>query len=84
MITVEADFNHRDGAGQLILVDLVMHTRTPFAEIAAAGERILFVDGEDIVQGTLAEDAEGGWLAEPDWSTQDVLHAYPENPRSIA
>jgi hypothetical protein len=83
MITVEADFNHRDGAGRLILADLVMHRRTSFAEIAAAGERILFVDGEDIVEGTLTENEQGGWLGEPDWSTQDVLHAYPEKSRSI-
>src|SRR3989304_1171064 len=62
MITMKADFNHRDGRGRLILSDLVIHEHTPFAEIAGAGERILFVQGEDIVEGVLVHDEMHGWV----------------------
>ncbi len=44
MIAIEVDFNHADGRGRLPLADLVAHERTPFADIAASGDRILFVD----------------------------------------
>jgi hypothetical protein len=35
MIAIEADFNHLDGSGRLVLSDLVIHQSTPFAEVAA-------------------------------------------------
>lgn len=37
MIVIEVDFNHLDGAGRLVLADLAVHERTPFAEIAVSG-----------------------------------------------
>ena len=77
MITIKADFNHLDGAGRLILSDLVIHDQTPFETIAASDKRILFVQGEDIVFGRLVKDAIRGWCGEADWDTQDVLQEYP-------
>lgn len=52
---------------------------TPFERqtIAASGKRILFVQGEDIVFGTLVKDTIRGWCGEADWDTQDVLQEYP-------
>lgn len=76
MITIEADFN-RLNRGRLILSRLAIHEYTPFAELAAADDKILFVQGEDIVEGKLVEDPELGWLGDADWTTQDTLHAYP-------
>ncbi len=78
MITIQADFNHLDGAGRLILSDLVIHDQTPFEAIAASGKRILFVQGEDIVSGTLVKDEIQGWCGDADWDTQDVLQEYPQ------
>jgi hypothetical protein len=77
MITIKADFNHLDGAGRLVLSDLVIHDQTPFETIAASGKRILFVQGEDVVSGTLVRDAIRGWCGDADWGTQDVLQEYP-------
>ncbi len=77
MIVIEVDFNHLDGAGRLVLADLVVHERTPFAEIAASGERVLFVDGGEFVEGSLAQDPERGWVGIADWDTQDHLRTYP-------
>ena len=76
MITLRADFNHVDPQGRLRL-DLRMHERTPFAEIAARHEPIIFVDGEDVVRGELIHDPQAGWIAKVDWSTQDVWESYP-------
>ncbi len=83
MIVIEVDFNHPDSAGRLLLADLVVHERTPFAEIAeiaeiaASGERLLFVDGGEFVEGSLAQDAERGWVGIADWATQDRFRSYP-------
>lgn len=55
MITIEADFN-RLNHGRLVLSRLAVHEHTPFADLAATGDRILFVHGEDIVEGKLVED----------------------------
>lgn len=77
MITLQADFNHLDPQGRLRLGDLRMHERTPFAQIAAKNEPILFVDGEDVVRGELIHDQQEGWIATVDWSTQDVWETYP-------
>jgi len=77
MITIKADFNHLDGSGRLVLSDLVIHDQTPFDSIAASGKPILFVQGEDVVQGRLVKDAIRGWCGEADWATQDVLQEYP-------
>jgi hypothetical protein len=77
MITLQADFNHIDTHGRLRLDDLRMHRQTPFAQIAARQEAILFVDGEDVVRGELAHDLELGWIGEVDWSTQDVWESCP-------
>lgn len=77
MIVIGVDFNHLDGAGRLLLADLVVHERTPFAEIAASGERVLFVDGGEFVEGRLLEDSARGWVGVADWATQDRLRSYP-------
>jgi len=79
LITIRADFNRTKG-GRLLLSDLVMHERTPFPEIAASSETILFVHGEDVVSGTLAHDARLGWVGVADWSTQTTLRSYPAAP----
>jgi hypothetical protein len=68
MITLKADFNHLDPQGRLRLEDLRMHKQTPFAEIAAKHEPIIFVDGEDMVRGELAHDPQLGWIGNVDWS----------------
>ena len=83
MIVIEVDFNHLDRAGRLLLADLVVHERTPFAEIAeiaVSGERVLFVDGGEFVEGSLVQDPERGWVGLADWSTQDRLRSYPADP----
>jgi hypothetical protein len=77
MIAIEADFNHLDGQGRLLLADLRVHETTPFAEIARSSERIVFVDSVEVVDGRIVEDAECGWIGEVDWGTQDTLRAYP-------
>ena len=77
MITLKADFNHRDAQGRLRLEDLRMHENTPFADIAAKNRQIIFVDGEDLVWGDLVHDARLGWVGNADWATQDVWEAYP-------
>jgi hypothetical protein len=51
--------------------------KTPFAEIAAMHEPIIFVDGEDMVRGELVHDPQLGWIGKVDWSTQDVWESYP-------
>ena len=81
MITIKADFDHMDEHGRLLLADLVIHDQTPFAEIAARREPILFTDGDDVVRGSLAPDASHGWVGIADWSTQDLVESYP---RSVA
>ncbi len=79
MIAIEVDFNHADGRGRLLLADLVAHERTPFADIAASGDRILFVDGNEYVEGRLVDDPERGWVGAVDWGTQDTIRAYPSD-----
>jgi len=78
MITLKADFNHMDERGRLRLEDLRIHEQTPFAEIAARHEQIVFVDGEDMVRGELLHDSQLGWMGKVDWSTQEVWRSYPE------
>ena len=77
MIALQADFNHIDAAGRLRLGDLRMHLHTPFAEIAAKHETIIFVAGDDMVRGKLIHDPELGWIGNVDWSTHDVWESYP-------
>jgi len=77
MIAIEADFNHVDGDGHLLLTDLTIHATTPFDEIAKSPGRILFVDGVEVVEGRLISDDKRGWVGEADWDTQDTLRAYP-------
>lgn len=77
MITLKADFNHLDAQGRLRLGDLRMHEQTPFAEIAAKHEEVIFVDGEDMVRGELVHDPQLGWIGDVDWSTQDTWESYP-------
>jgi hypothetical protein len=79
MIVIEVDFNHLDSAGRLLLADLVAHERTPFADIAGSGERVLFVDGGEFVEGSLAQDPVRGWVGIADWATQDRLRSYPSD-----
>ena len=77
MITLEADFNHVDAHGRLRLEDLRMHEQTPFAEIAARHQPLIFVDGKDMVRGELILDPRLGWIGKVDWSTQDLWECYP-------
>ncbi len=83
MTAIEVDFNHVDGDGRLLLGDLVAHERTPFADIAASEDRLLFVDGDEYVEGRLVEDAEHVWVAIVDWDTQDAFRAYPSNRETL-
>ncbi|MEW5992115.1 MAG: hypothetical protein AB1736_12320 [Chloroflexota bacterium] len=83
MIVIEVDFNHLDEAGRLLLADLVVHERTPFAEIAASDERVLFVDSGEFVEGSLFQDPERGWVGVADWATQDRLRSYPADPPAL-
>ena len=84
MIAIEADFNHLDGAGRLLLADLAIHATTPFAEIAEGAERILFIDGTDFVEGRILPDIDHGWVGDVDWGTQDILKTYPTNRQVLA
>lgn len=84
MIAIEADFNHVDSRGRLILADLVIHKMTPFAEIAASADRILFVDSGEFVEGHIVADDNRGWVGEADWDTQDTLRAYPADRPVLA
>ena len=84
MIVIEVDFNHLDGSGRLLVADLVVHEHTPFAEIAASGERLLFVDAGEFVEGSLAQDAELGWVGIADWATQDRFRSYPSERPALA
>lgn len=77
MIAIEADFNHLDGQGRLLLGDLAVHAQTPFRDIAESAERILFVDGDEFVEGRVLEDPTRGWVGDADWDTHDTLRAYP-------
>lgn len=77
MITLRADFNHVDAHGRLRLGDLRMHAKTPFKEIAAKRQGVIFVDGEDMVRGEVIHDPLLGWMGQVDWSTQDVWESYP-------
>ena len=77
MITIKADFNHLDAKGRLLLEDLAMHRHTPFGEIAANHDRVIFVDGTDLVEGRLAPDSEQGWIGDADWATQGVWESHP-------
>lgn len=79
MIAIEVDFNHADGRGRLLLADLVTHARTPFLELAGSGERILFVDGDECVEGTLVNDPDHGWVGVVDWDTQGTIRAFPSD-----
>ena len=79
MIVIEVDFNHLDAEGRLLLADLVVHEGTPFADIAVSGERVLFVDGGEFVEGTLVQDSERGWVGVADWATQDRLRSFPSD-----
>ena len=58
-----------DARGRLRLGDLRMRQQTPFAEIAAKQETIIFVDGDDMVCGELIHDHEQEWIGQVDWST---------------
>ena len=77
MITIEADFNDRDEQGRLRLSRLTMHSATPFARIAKRHPRVIFVDGEDVVEGTLLRTQRDGWLGDADWQTLGVLERWP-------
>ncbi len=79
MITIEADFNSRDERGRLRLSRLVMHRETPFEEIAKRHSRVTFVDGEDIVEGTLLSEDGQGWLGDADWRTLGVREHWPRH-----
>lgn len=77
MIALAVDFNHGDAQGRLLLADLASHDVTPFGELAASGDRILFVDGDEYVEGLLVDDPDLGWVGAVDWATQDRIRAYP-------
>jgi len=79
MIAIEVDFNHSDGRGGLPLADLAAHAGTPFADLAGSDGRILFVDGDEYVEGRLVDDPERGWVGVVDWDTQDKIRSYPSD-----
>jgi hypothetical protein len=83
MITIEADFNHRDERGRLLLADLAMHRGTPFAAIATRASVITFVDGEDAVSGSLELDPVRGWVGTVDWSSAESVEAWPVAASSV-
>ena len=83
MIAIKADFN-RLNTGHLVLSQLAIHENTPFEEIVASHDRVVFVQGEDIVSGFVDRDPELGWIGVADWSTQEVLRSYPADSPSIA
>lgn len=84
MIAIEADFNHLDGAGRLLLADLAIHGATPFAEIAGGADRILFIDGTEFVEGRILPDIDHGWVGDVDWGNQETLRTYPANRQVLA
>lgn len=77
MITIEADFNHRDERGRLLLADLAMHRDTPFSAIAARATLVTFVDGEDAVRGTLELDPVRGWVGVVDGNAWESVEVWP-------
>jgi hypothetical protein len=77
MIVIQADFDHRDASGRLRLADLEVHRDTPFADLAAWAEQVLFVDGEDAAYGRLILEPGAGWLGDVDWSTQQTVESWP-------
>lgn len=77
MIALEVDFNHVDKRGRLLLADLASHDITPFTELATSDDRIMFVDGDEYVEGQLVEDPDLGWVGAVDWATQDRIRSYP-------
>jgi len=83
MIAIKADFNRLNN-GRLILSRLAIHEHTPFEEIAASHDRVMFVQGEDIVSGFVDRDPELGWIGVADWTTQEILRSYPADSPSIA
>ena len=83
MIALEVDFNHADDHGRLLLADLASHEATPFTELAASGDRILFVDGDEYVEGQLVDDPDLGWVGAVDWATQDRIRAYPSTASGL-
>lgn len=84
MVAIEADFNHLDGQRRLLLADLLIQKTTPFAEIAASGDGILFVDSGEFVEGTIDADEEHRWVGVADWDTQGTLRTYPANRTMLA
>ena len=53
----------------------------PMDVVAASGDRIRFVDGDEFVEGRLVDDPERGWVGAVDWDTQDTIKAYPGDLR---
>jgi hypothetical protein len=82
MITIEADFNHRDEHGRLLLADLSMHRDTPFPSIVSRATEVTFVDGVDAVRGVLELDPVRGWVGAVDWSSSESIEAWPVSTTS--
>ena len=83
MIALYVDFNHADAHGRLLLADLASHDVTPFTELAVSRDRILFVDGDEYVEGRLVDDPALGWVGAVDWATQDRIRTYPSTGSSL-
>jgi len=56
-----------------------MHRETPFADIAKRHSRVVFVDGEDVVEGTLVSNEAQAWLGVADWRTLGALEHWPRH-----
>ena len=84
MIAIEADFNHLDGEGRLLLADLAVLETTPFAEIARSSERIAFVDSGEFVEGRIVEDKERGLRHIPTGASRGITEAAATRARSDA
>ena len=65
-VRVFSDWNRLDGEGRIRL-GLMGHVSTDFT--ALVGVPVLFVDGDEVVEGTVATGENGEWLGVADWTT---------------
>lgn len=80
MIIIEADFNNVSNK-RINLSRQSRHANTPFTEIAATKEKILFVDYEEAAFGHLEREPQtGDWFAAPDWASQHQIEPVARRP----
>ena len=81
MIVVKAVFDHIDGQGRLLLSDLAVHAETPFAQLVGVSERVVFVDGDQYVEGRVVDVDGRRWAGFVEWDTQGEFLSYPSDRR---